>query len=345
MKKSALLILVAMMLAAQIAKSQNLIAVQNGGAPAFYQQVDDAILNSQDGDTIYIPGGTWNLTQPINKRLHIIGVGHYPDSTNATFPTKLIGLFSLGTGTSYGSLTGIYLEGYVNVPSSPVISYYVQRCYLSGGVFFNQYQCSFTFVENIINGYIGVSGGSSSNCSFINNIIGAYFGSQPELPFTNSVFKNNIFLYASYCSGGCKYSLACSFSLVENNVFYGYSSGWPTLGNVSNSTFKNNLFVDYSPFPNYSTNVGINNIVGQDQNSIFINISSPVYASDYHLQPTCPGKNAGTDGTDIGIYGGIYPWKEGSIPFNPHFQTVNVAPVVDSTGNLNVNIKVSAQDR
>jgi hypothetical protein len=341
MKKSALLIVVAMMLAAQVAKSQNFIAVQNGGAPAFYLQVDDAILNSQDGDTIYIPGGTWNLNQPINKRLHIIGVGHHPDSTNATFPTKLIGILSLAEGSSSGSLTGIFLQGYVFVPNSPVNSYLVQRCNLSGGVFFNQSQCTFTFIENIIGSSIGVSGGSASNCSFINNIISAYFYKSPDTPFTNSVFKNNIFLAQTYCSGYCEYCIACSFSLLENNIFYGYYGSYSTLPGVSNSTFKNNLFVEGNPFPNYSTNIGTDNIVGQDQNSIFIN----QYPGDYHLQPTCPGKNAGTDGTDIGIYGGIYPWKDGSIPSNPHFQSVNVAPVADSAGNLNVNIKVAAQDR
>jgi len=66
--------------------------------------------------------------------------------------------------------------------------------------------------------------------------------------------------------------------------------------------------------------------------------------NDYHLKADSPGKNAGKDGTDIGIYGGSYPWKEGSLPFNPHYQKIQVAPKTDNQGNLNVNIMVKAQD-
>jgi len=101
-------------------------------------------------------------------------------------------------------------------------------------------------------------------------------------------------------------------------------------------------------FPYQSTgSIGINNIVNQTQSTIFVNQSgnSFSYDDDYHLQSTCPGKNAGRDGTDIGIYGGASPWKEGSIPFNPHIQTLNISPVTNSSGNLNVNIQVEAQPR
>jgi hypothetical protein len=33
---------------------------------------------------------------------------------------------------------------------------------------------------------------------------------------------------------------------------------------------------------------------------------------DYHINNNSPGKNYGTDGTDIGIYGGITPFVEGA---------------------------------
>ena len=75
MKKSFFSLIVLLIVSSYSLKAQiNLIAVQHGNTPSFYQQVDDAIVNAQDGDTIYIPGGTWNITQAINKRLHIIGV-------------------------------------------------------------------------------------------------------------------------------------------------------------------------------------------------------------------------------------------------------------------------------
>ena len=66
---------------------------------------------------------------------------------------------------------------------------------------------------------------------------------------------------------------------------------------------------------------------------------------NFHLRPGCLGKNAGTDGTDLGIYGGSFPWKNGSLPPNPHIQTKNISSATDPIGNLNVNIKVKAQER
>jgi hypothetical protein len=65
---------------------------------------------------------------------------------------------------------------------------------------------------------------------------------------------------------------------------------------------------------------------------------------DYKLKTTCPGKNAGTDGSDIGIYGGNYPWKEGGVPFTPHYQFKKVNGTTNSSGNLPIQIKVKAQD-
>lgn len=191
------------------------------------------------------------------------------------------------------------------------------------------------FIENIIEGQINSGNGSATEYSFLNNIICSTFWANTGIPiFINSIFKNNVFFQDPYCQ----------YSLFENNVFI--IGGFST---AINSTAKNNLFVYDILYleGSGSNNVGSNNIPGQEQSTIFINQEGTLfnYAHDYHLQTSCPGKNAGTDGTDIGIYGGIYPWKEGSIPFNPHFETIQISPKTDANGNLNVNIKVEAQER
>jgi len=102
------LILFLFLLAANIiTNAQDLIAVQNSSAPSFFLILDSAIIHSHDGDTLYIPGGIWNITKPIDKRLNLIGVGYHPDSSIATFPTTLYGNITLVTGASNGSLTGV----------------------------------------------------------------------------------------------------------------------------------------------------------------------------------------------------------------------------------------------
>jgi len=58
-----------------------------------------------------------------------------------------------------------------------------------------------------------------------------------------------------------------------------------------------------------------------------------------------PSTYIGTDATECGIYGGIFPYKEGAVPYNPHIQQKSISSVTDINGNINVNIKVVAQDK
>jgi hypothetical protein len=77
------------------------------------------------------------------------------------------------------------------------------------------------------------------------------------------------------------------------------------------------------------------------------------YAYDFHLRADSPGKNAGTDGTDIGIYGGPFPWPDGgsapwqtspvpAVPQITSLDTLNV--VVPVNGTLSVDVKASKKD-
>jgi hypothetical protein len=46
----------------------------------------------------------------------------------------------------------------------------------------------------------------------------------------------------------------------------------------------------------------------------------------------------------VGIYGGLFPYKEGAVPLNPHISLKNIAPQTDVNGDLNIQLKVNAQD-
>jgi len=136
---------------------------------------------------------------------------------------------------------------------------------------------------------------------------------------------------------------AINYSLFENNIFLdNYNNS--ISGSIFFNSFKNNLFFRTTNLG--SSNFGIGNLVNQPQSSVFINQTGNTfdYAHDYHINPDSPAKNTGTDGTDIGIYGGPFPWKEGSVPFNPHIQSLIIDSKTDKDGNLNVKIKVQAQE-
>lgn len=338
MKK--LLLIAFVIICSYFVKAQNIITVQNGGTPSFYSILDTAITHAQNGDTVYIPGGAWavnNSTLTIDKELHIIGMGHNPDSTITTGMTKINAAnLHLVSGANSSSLEGLYLIGFIYSGSSTsnedVDNIKISRCRIDGNIVLSRLSTDWIVTENIINGYIhGASFSTSqpyaqSNC-FFNNII----EQQPVFFGPNNIFRNNIMLSLGAAS--------ITSSVFENNIFITNNLG------ISSCTFNNNLCAFNYTIPNDC--IGDNNIINQTITSIFINFSgngSFSYTDDYHLQSTCPGKNAGTDGTDIGIYGGNFPWKAGSVPFNPHFITKTISGTTNSNGSLPVNITIGAQD-
>ena len=66
-----------------------------------------------------------------------------------------------------------------------------------------------------------------------------------------------------------------------------------------------------------------------------------VDATDYVLGTDSPAKNAGTDGTDCGIYGGSFPFTYNSII--PKILKLNIAGTTDNEGKLPVVFEVEAQ--
>jgi hypothetical protein len=339
-------------------KAQNLIAVQNVGTTMFYTKLDTAIVHAVNGDTIYLPGGNFALNVNISKRLHIIGAGYRPDSSFVTNPTNInvSSALYLITGADGGSLIGIKLNGILYFGTSPsnanVSNYTVGRCYIVGSV--TSYSNTATnnlFYENILSGggignqYSSINMANAESNYFYNNIISGGYGGMGANTVVGigagSVFKNNILINNNtyYCLQ------AISNTVFENNIF-ACNSFYYSPNIFENNLFNNNLFVLNISFP-FGTTTGSNNIVNQAINSIFVNRTGNnfSYTDDYHLQLTCPGKNFGKDGTDIGIYGGAYPWKDGGMPFNPHFQKAIIGPTTDGSGNLDIQIKVAAQDR
>ena len=52
--------------------AQNKIIVQNGSSVNIYSKLDSAIVHANNGDTIYLSGGSWNLSYVIDKNIVII---------------------------------------------------------------------------------------------------------------------------------------------------------------------------------------------------------------------------------------------------------------------------------
>src|SRR6056297_1566225 len=96
--------------------AQHSIVVQNGGA-SVYKTIDEAYENATNGDTIYLPGGSFNMPL-INKSLVWIGVGYHPDSTEATYYTRINNAVSFQGDCDNSVVTGIHFVLNVSVGST-----------------------------------------------------------------------------------------------------------------------------------------------------------------------------------------------------------------------------------
>jgi hypothetical protein len=338
-------------------KAQELIAVNHiAGGSEFFTRLDSAIVHSADGDYVYLPGtalmNIGNLI--INKGVHIIGAGIYPDSCFATGTTFLTGNMTIVSGADNGSLQGFMLNGELRFGTSQanqyVSSYFVSRCNLSTIYLSNNgtdtTTSSFLFRENILRGHIY---GGHSNASFRNNIFEGQINN-----FYGATFLNNDFLWGSQKTLN-QYIKNSTFSnnIFANNciAYYGYYTIYCTDNNYYNNIIPNGPLSFSNDYYGCIPNInGFGNITGNHEsvpnNQIYTNQGGGAYNihHDYHLIAGSPGINGGIDGTDVGIYGGE-PFKDGMLPVNPHIQFKYVAGSTSPNGTLNIHFKVAAQEK
>ena len=348
--------------------AQDLIAVEHSaGGSEFFTRLDSALVHSSNGDFIYLPG-----TPGINvgniilyKGVNIIGAGINPDSCLATGITTLSGNLVIVSGADNGSLQGIYFTGNISFGTTHndqhVSNFMISRCNFGNlNLSYNGTDTTtsmFLIRECILRGTVN---GGYSNAVFRNNI----FNQQLNY-FTGASFFNNIFLYGS----GNTINLYVRNTNFSNNIlkneclaYFGMSCA--TLYSFDNNYYNNiipgeahfyggicgQVGLGCNPFVWYPFNgngIWSGNLEYVPGDNIYINQSGNIYNyhHNYHLKSTSPGKNAGTDGTDIGIYGGSEPFKDGSMPINPHIQYKNVAGWTNPDGTLDIHFKVAAQDQ
>ncbi len=336
MKTFQITILLVLLSISAISQSSK-IAVHHNGSASFHPTFDAAITAALAGDTVYIPGGQFDIGDySISKKLVIVGVGYHPDSCATTGISILNGTLRFKDYADNGFLTGVQITNYLffgtDANDQQVDNFTVKRCQISAAFLsFDGYTQTpskgFVFKENIITSLLG---GYAHNCLFDKNIIGT-----PNYFSNTAYFHNNLFLD----KGSLGYSItSCYF---QNNIFMCNSID----PSISSCIFHNNLFQANITFP-VGTNIGRNNIVDQPETVTFEYKDADTYSTtqNYHLQAGSPGKNAGTDGTDIGIYGTANPFKDGGLPAYPHFRLKNIPDQPDGNGSIRFRIDVVPQN-
>ena len=296
----------------------------------------DAYNASANGDQIYLSAGFFNPPPTIAKGVKIYGSGHFPDSANVARRTLILGGLSLRKGADSLYLEGLYINGDLTYDASNPINYVrVNRCRFVNALFQSssatagKNNCSFE--ECFVNGGINFSNYGNKllilHCVIIPNTNIAGISNINE----NALIDGNIItiLYNNFAISQVK------FSTIQNNFIYTYSVDYGT-GNV----FNNNIF---SKWTFAGDNTYGNNKTVLDFSKIFVRNNFLLdYTNDFHLND--PDAYIGTDGTQIGLYGGSTPFKEKGLPSNPQILTKKVATQTNAQGKLLVNFTVKAQE-
>lgn len=314
---------------------QKLIAVKGNVTDAITTTLTDAIALAQPGDKIYLPGGFFSHTAPIDKPIHIIGTG-FQDGMNVMGRTTINGSLTLGDLADNSTFEGLYVtEWFSQTVGCISDNITIKRCNMNGTYLVhtsNYINSNFTNCVVRITLHLGYHDGTAASATGENNyikncIIGNY------VQYTNSsTIENSLLLGVNYCSN----------SFVKKNVFYRNDGACSAIHSSSGLVLADNLF-KLTCYPAYNSGSTISTesgtIIYPDVSDVFVNVPSitffdfnPTY--DYHLKAPYT-----TTSPSVGIYSGDFPWKDGSLPIIPNIEQNNsYLDVQNETFKLNVKV-------
>lgn len=347
------------------------IRTVNNRGGAQFTSLQTALDAATAGDTIYVFGSVVSYGDvTVRKRLILIGAGYKP--INQQNMPSTIGTLSLfrDTGSSDASgsvITGFSISnlyGYLSTSGLAVNNVRIFRNSIrsmnSAGN--NSASSGWLVYNNILENFAGnYFSGSTRNIAIQNNII-RFFNNFTE---PSVLVDHNLFWGSA--------NLSQVFYVIFSNNIFMRSAGDVFSGTVNYCTFTNNLSTQssigaagsYSPANNFVTtflgtgggaNTGGGNLIGVDpQFQNVPNFDSPADTFNYRLRTTSPARNAGSDGLDLGIYAGAYPFPSGGAP-GSGFDTSATPPVpqvtemniqnatVNPNGNITVQIRATVNN-
>jgi hypothetical protein len=324
-------------LSAGIFSKAGLLTVSNNsGFPAQYATIAAAITAANAGDTIYVyaTGNYYGEVNTLTKRLIIFGGG---SQTNGGCWTDRI---NCNPGSDGSVISGFGFAANANCSANNV-AYTDCQFNSNGGCF--TFNGNNGLLENNIF-YIGLCLNTYglSNIVIRNNIFYSGFGGLPGITGTVS---NNVFSSAT-AGDGTFWFLQNGEAMgngltISNNIFYKKS---PAHGVVSQCNFIKNIYYDTNGnVP--PVNAGSSGNIEADpqfENYPAGGISSYNLAHSYKILAASPGHNYGTDGTDVGVWGGQNPMN---VPFYAPLPRVYEITAVNNTvpqgGQLQLTIKAT----
>lgn len=357
--KSFILFITAVFFAVGAVQAQVISVNSPNGASKLCHTFNEAYTVANDGDIIQLPAGYFKLDSIINKKLHIIGVGYNETIRGAKGVTQVKEIV-LDTNSNGGSLQGLECS---NVKGRPfgyerygVKDYLIKRCKLQ---------------------YVTIDGNrvqKSSNIFLQECLVAPGNHHQMEVRLgENSKIENSIFYAKGRISSGSSASIYTSISLSSGIVSNCIIMNIDTTTNVEdrkipaisynneNITYENNIFVGSidgaeSKFVNniFTRELKLRdgNKYGKDLNNKYMKAAESfvgykdnedfnIFTTDFHLTDKAKNAIKPADGTEVGIYGGAYPFK--ILPVIPHIHKAKINTKTNAKGQLKVEFEVEAQ--
>lgn len=316
--------------------AQSVALNHEGTSTIFYgaQSLSQAYGQAVNGDILYISGGTYgDIT--IEKKLKIYGTGVNPNNTESTGISVLSNIYINSAGAEC-HIEGIKANNiYINSAEYITIRY----CQLAGVD--AKLSHNLLMYNNIIEGAVRLGETCrmdratqlSTGCVISNNYIQNGLHRCRENTIVNNIFRNKGVGddFNSY-----SYELVAEASVVENNIFASNPGGYGTWCAGNNTVRKNITYWYEGSDENYG--------VGANKNTeIFVDYDESGFSFDKDMHLKNPTTYVGTDGTEVGLYGGLFPWNEEVMPSNPHIMSNTSGTKTNSEGKLLLNVEVSAQ--
>jgi len=337
----------------------------NGNSPGQFTTLQAAINAASNGDSIYVepsPVDYGNITVP--RKLFLFGGGGAPVSYQVNNRTTIDGVtFNTQTSFPVSSSSGSQVEGFyiggggVNV-SCNMSNITVMRNEITGGLNICGVDTNIIIADNILsncqvyftsnfnndntilvaNNFFNMSGSQAmfenngsqdqeTGVQFLNNIV---YGNSTSLSNSDAFFrtlndasiKNNIF----YCQGGTgAFVSGCNGCTFQNNLTYSPNTTQtlPDAGNGGTGNINNTS-------PGFTNGPAVYTVISSDQ----------LYNYNWHLTSGSAGHNAGSDGTDVGIYGGPYPFPNfETITRLPQMRFLQISnPTIQPGANVHINV-------
>lgn len=295
-----------------------------------------------DGDIITLSPGMFTATD-LTKLVTVRGAGMFNDTAAGVVRTTITGNFNIGTDSlntsspHHYTLEGLYCPG--TIKYKKVYSPYLVKCFFNRFDYYNQ-------------------NGRFTSAQIVNCII-AYFGVIDDDGFTSCQLVNSVFVYGRADRDGPE---NCAFTNCIVNITYGYTF------HQSNQFYNSILYTNsniglyhdnQTPrfWNSYSSDycIGINTlsdstkfyygILPADRHlhnyktmeAVFKNFNGTFIDGEtsFELQDSIATTILGSDGTQVGIYGG-------PMPFDPYVYNHKVTAARRTTpdGFLDLEIKL-----